>query len=182
MLTPPKSFIDLPAPTEIERRFLVDRDSLRRILDEVPLADRLEIAQFYLSADPEHVVRIRIEWTPNNPSEKRAIFAVKGPRCGITRTEQEYDIPLPVAEALRDFSVGRTITKVRYRIPDGRIVWEVDLFQNELQSLAIAEVELQSEDQKVDMPAWLGREITDDGHFSNAALATASDEVIQSLV
>lgn len=103
----------------------------------------------------------------------RGLVTLKSKAAGLSRAEYEYDIPLAHAEELlaRYCSRGR-LAKQRYvlALPDGR-AWEIDVFEGALAGLVTAEIELSREDEHVDLPAWLGREVTHDGRYSNAALA-----------
>jgi CYTH domain-containing protein len=47
----------------------------------------------------------------------------------------------------------------------------VDFFHGHLQGLVIAEVELDSEDEEVPTPPWLGDEITSSHQYANSCLA-----------
>jgi adenylate cyclase len=62
------------------------------------------------------------------------------------------------------------IEKNRYRILIGDLVWEVDEFFGDNAGLVVAEVELQSEDQVFERPAWLGKEVSHDRRYANANL------------
>ena len=48
--------------------------------------------------------------------------------------------------------------------------WEVDLFGGENEGLVIAEIELPSADHTFEAPPWLGREVSADPRYFNAAL------------
>jgi CYTH domain-containing protein len=50
-------------------------------------------------------------------------------------------------------------------------IWEIDEFEGELAGLILAEVELPSEQQPVELPPWIGLELTGLRNWSNAALA-----------
>jgi CYTH domain-containing protein len=50
-------------------------------------------------------------------------------------------------------------------------VYEVDVFAGENEGLILAEIELQSEDEKFEKPNWLGNELTNDARFYNAYLS-----------
>ena len=65
-----------------------------------------------------------------------------------------------------------SIKKRRYHWngADGSL-WEVDEFEDSLAGLIIAEVELESVDQSVDLPPWLGMELTNLRGWSNASLS-----------
>jgi len=62
------------------------------------------------------------------------------------------------------------IEKMRYAIPVGGLVWEVDEFFGENAGLIVAEVELGSEDQVFEKPRWVGEEVTADPRYFNANL------------
>ncbi len=49
--------------------------------------------------------------------------------------------------------------------------WEVDEFLGENAGLVVAELELESEQQPFERPAWLGREVTDDVRYYNTQLS-----------
>ena len=62
------------------------------------------------------------------------------------------------------------IEKNRYKIERDNLTWEVDEFFGENQGLVCAEVELKSEDQPYDKPAWVGEEVTGDPKYFNSNL------------
>ena len=62
------------------------------------------------------------------------------------------------------------IEKTRYKIDLNGLVWEIDEFQGENQGLILAEVELKSEDQKIDLPSWIGEEVSSDPRYFNSNL------------
>lgn len=52
----------------------------------------------------------------------------------------------------------------------GGLVWEVDEFHGGNEGLVIAEVELESAGQAIDLPAWVGEEVFGDPRYFNANL------------
>ncbi|HTG40002.1 MAG TPA: CYTH domain-containing protein, partial [Methylomirabilota bacterium] len=135
---------------EIERKFLVADPTILEGLDGVA------ISQAYLLDDPACVIRVR-------RAGDRGFVTLKGEAIGITRPEYEYEIPLVDVDAiLATMGDGRLIEKTRYRLPDGKITWEIDVFGGANTGLVVAEVELTDEKQVVSEPAWLGPEVTDD--------------------
>jgi len=62
------------------------------------------------------------------------------------------------------------IEKIRYRIPQGDLIWEVDEFSGENGGLIVAEVELQTENQAIALPNWIGEEVTGDSRYYNSNL------------
>jgi adenylate cyclase len=143
---------------EIERKFLVVGDEWK----QQGVATYLR--QGYISAEPGRIVRVRIDGDA-------AMLTIKGLSTGIACGEWEYAIPLADAQALLDQVCQQPlIEKNRYRIPAGDLVWEVDEFFGDNAGLVVAEVELQSEDQVFERPAWLGEEVSHDRRYANANL------------
>jgi adenylate cyclase len=143
---------------EIERKFLVCGDHWKS------LGERVLLRQGYLSSSPERVVRVRIEGSA-------AVLTIKGKTVGATRGEWEYPIPMEDAQRFLDDLCERPIIeKWRYRIPYQGMIWEVDEFLGENAGLVVAEVELESEEQKFDRPEWIGEEVTHDARYYNANL------------
>ena len=138
---------------EIERKFLV----LREALPDLPQGDELE--QGYLSTDP--AVRIRLVARPDGT--RHAALTIKGKGL-LTRAEFEYPIPVEDAEAMLRLCT-RSLRKVRREL--GPFV--LDHFKE--RDLWLAEIELKSENEAFEKPAWLGREVTQDPSYSNSRLA-----------
>ena len=75
---------------------------------------------------------------------------------------------------LRNFSVCANLSlieKTRYIIKHGDHLFEVDEFSGDNAGLIIAEVELKSEDEHFEKPAWLGKEVTGDSRYYNSSLS-----------
>lgn len=142
---------------EIERKFLVKDDSFRSLASEIH-----SIEQAYLSTTPEATVRVRI-------FDDSAWLTVKGRNQGAVRDEWEYQIPIEDArQMIEGCTGGKIIRKRRYRV--GR--WEVDEFSGSLQGLIVAEIELNSPGEQVELPDFIGREVTDDPRYYNSTLST----------
>lgn len=62
------------------------------------------------------------------------------------------------------------IEKRRYKINYRGLTWEVDAFLGDNEGLVLAEVELESEDQTVERPPWIGQDVTDDPRYFNVNL------------
>ncbi len=143
---------------EIERKFLV-KDSL--IFDSYT---GKKYIQGYLPSNGLVGTRIRI-------AGDKGYITIKSAVVGITRAEFEYEIPLADADAmLRTLCNQPLISKVRYKIEYKGFVWEVDVFDGDNKGLILAEVELKSEDEKVDLPDWIEKEVTGKKRFYNARL------------
>ena len=55
-------------------------------------------------------------------------------------------------------------------IPCATLAWEVDVFSGENLGLIIAEIELLHPDQHIDLPPWIGTEITGQQQYYNSSL------------
>jgi adenylate cyclase len=145
---------------EIERKFLVCGDEWRQAAVE-----RMAIRQAYLAPNGKASVRIRII---DNTS---ATLTVKSRPVALRRLELEYPIPTLEAEALMQLRHGSVVEKMRHRLPYGDLAWEVDVFAGENSGLVIAEIELRSERQPIELPCWIGEEITGQAQYYNGSLA-----------
>ena len=143
---------------EIERKFLVVGDAWKTSAGEGLLC-----RQGYLAADKRKTVRVRI-------LGDRGFLTIKGATDGISRMEFEYEIDYPDA-AYMLMLCDRIIEKHRYHLRHEGLIWEVDVFSGANEGLVMAEVELESEDQDVELPVWAGEEVSDDPRYYNACLA-----------
>jgi adenylate cyclase len=145
---------------EIERKFLVKDDSFKK-----DAFKSTRIVQGYLSSVPERTVRVRIKGD-------KGYLTVKGigNASGASRFEWEIEIPKEDAENLLKICEPGVIDKTRYLVKAGEHTFEVDEFYGDNEGLTIAEVELESEDQEFEKPAWLGKEVTGDPRFYNSML------------
>jgi CYTH domain-containing protein len=146
---------------EIERKFIVKKDIWEKFQKPAPTF----IRQGYLLITDETTIRVRF-------TETKGTMTIKGKQQGISRDEYEYEIPLDEAKEIFETHCQKTLSKNRYKIPVGSVIWEVDEYINNLSGLIIAEVELVYENQTIDvLPEWIGEEVTMDIKFSNAFLA-----------
>lgn len=146
---------------EIERKFLITSTAF---LDEFRAKNR--IIQGYLSSVPERTVRVRIKG-------EKGFLTIKGKSSdsGMSRMEWEKEIALEEAEQLLLLCEAGVIDKIRYEIPVGKHLYEVDVFSGENEGLILAEIELQSENETFEKPNWLGMEVTNDTRYYNAYLS-----------
>jgi adenylate cyclase len=143
---------------EIERKFLVD-PSLWSPQDEGTL-----FRQGYLSSAETCVVRVRL-------AGDDAFLTVKGATSGVTRLEFEYRIPQEDAIVmLGKLCESANIEKTRYRQQVGDKLWEIDVFHGENDGLIVAEVELRAEDEVLELPEWVVKEVSDDPRYFNSNL------------
>lgn len=147
--------------TETERKFLVLSDEYKN-----EAIAQYRIVQGYLSSHPERTVRVRIKGD-------KGFLTIKGKSnaAGTTRMEWEKEIPLPDAGQLLKLCEIGVIDKIRYEIPVGKHIYEVDEFFGENEGLVIAEIELEHEDEAFEKPRWLGDEVTGNEKYYNAYLS-----------
>jgi len=92
---------------------------------------------------------------------------------GVVRQETERQITPTDFDRLWPLTQGRRVRKVRHRVPEGALTWEVDQFLD--WPLWMAEVELPSEHHALAVPVWLqpvlGPEVSTDPRWRNHALA-----------
>ena len=103
--------------------------------------------------------------------DDKAYLTVKGPTIGVTRQEYEYEIPhADCVQMLEYLAEKPIIEKARYKIPFAGLTWEIDEFFGVNAGLIVAEVELTSESQAFEKPAWVGEEISSDPRYFNSNL------------
>jgi adenylate cyclase len=145
-------------PLEIERKFLVKLDQM-----ELP-AEGVSIKQSYINTASNITVRVRI-------INDKAYLTLKGENRGAVRSEFEYEVPFNEAKDIMGELCARPfIEKVRYEIPFNGHVWEIDVFSGDNDGLCVAEVEMLSEDEHVEIPSWVVQEVTDQKRYYNSQL------------
>ena len=143
---------------EIERKFLAHPRKWSE------LGPGKQIRQGYLSTVKERTVRARTVGD-------KGFLTIKGVNTGISRDEYEYEVPFKDAtEILDNLCEKPLIEKTRYRIPHAGNTWEVDEFTGVNRGLTTAEIELKDANQKVELPEWIDREVSDDPRYFNANL------------
>ena len=146
---------------EIERKYLIRQ--LPANLSTYPVR---YIEQGYLCTEP--VVRIRRD---NDSYE--LTYKSKG-----LMTREEHNLPLTreAYEHLLSKIDGRLIRKKRYMIPFTDILTiELDVFEEDLSPLMLAEVEFPDETSANTFvpPAWFGEDVTFSGEYHNSRLSRA---------
>lgn len=149
---------------EIERKYLLHR------MPKLPKdAIRTDLAQGYLPGArlQERVRRVRRRGEP-----ARYYRTVKL-GSGISRIEVEEECDEAIFRRLWPLTKGRRVRKLRYRVADGDLTWEIDRFRD--RDLVLAEIELPSEDHQVTLPDWLRdhvvRDVTGEREYVNVNLA-----------
>jgi len=148
---------------EIERKFLIDIDKLPKLKNGVY---RL---QGYLSTEP--CVRVIVIPWGNIFRKSKAFLAIKGEG---TLVRKEYEYPIPKEEGISLLGMSKhLLSKTRFFIKDKnqKITWEIDKFHGRLSGLWVAEVELESQTRKIDLPNWVVKEVTEDHKYYSMYLA-----------
>ncbi len=147
---------------EIERKFLVDNPALAILNARCSF----KIFQGYISNDPARTVRLRI-------GDEKGFLTIKGASFndGTTRQEWEQEISLLKAKALMPLCLPGIIKKTRYHVVEQQQLFEVDVFEAAHKGLVIAEIELKHAKDSIQLPKWIGKEVTGDKRYYNSYLA-----------
>lgn len=143
---------------EIERKYL-----LKKLPNNLDTYRHRHLEQGYLCTAP--VVRIRKD-------DDRYELTYKS---GGMMVRQEYNLLLTKDsyEHLKKKVDGRLITKKRYMIPYEKYMIELDVFENDLAPLVLAEVEFETEEEANSFtpPEWFGKDVTFSKAYHNSVLS-----------
>jgi adenylate cyclase len=143
---------------EIERKYLLKGDSWRE------LSIGSVYCQGYIATKNQVTVRVRIVG-------QQGYLTIKGPSVKCSRLEFEYPIPVEDAqEMLNTLCEQPLIEKIRYKVQWGGLTWEIDEFDGLNQGLILAEVELNDANQEIELPPWIGEEVSHDHRYFNSYL------------
>lgn len=148
------------AHKEIERKFLVTECP-----SDLEIGHGTALLQGYLSIDPERMLSVRIR------KATTAVMTIKQGR-GISRTEVEVPLTSDQFDVLWPLSIAR-LRKRRHVVEvEGHRI-ELDIFEDSLAGLQLAEVEFTSieEAHAFVPPRWFGRDVTEDPLYLNQTLA-----------
>ncbi len=145
---------------EIERKFLVRNDSYKQ-----KSFAHSHIQQGYLCSNSERTVRVRIR-------DKQAYLTIKGPtpEGGLNCYEFEKEITYEEGLQLMRLCEPGVIDKVRWLVDFECHTFEVDEFFGDNEGLVMAEVELTSTYEHVDLPDFVGQEVTGNSRYFNTQL------------
>ncbi len=144
---------------EIERKFLVTGDYKSLAVSHS------RIIQGYICRERGRTVRVRLR-------DEQGYLTIKGPSFGggLSRYEFEKEITKDEALSLLRLCEAGVIDKVRWLVPSGKHTFEVDEFFGDNAGLVVAEVELSSEGEPYERPAFLGEEVTGNRRYYNSSL------------
>lgn len=146
-------------PVEIERKFLVQGDYKSLAVSHS------RIRQGYICSSRGRTVRVRLR-------DEKGYLTIKGPSLngGLSRYEFEKEISVDEALSLLCLCEPGMVDKIRWLVPVGKHVFEVDEFFGDNEGLVVAEVELAEETEDFERPAFLGMEVTGDRRYYNSSL------------
>lgn len=151
------------AGVEVERKYL-----LRALPPLPPGTPSVEVEQGYL---PGEVLQERLRRVRRGGAVE-CWRTVKLGR-GVARVEVEEACSEALFERLWPLTEGCRVRKRRHVVAAGDRCWELDEFLD--RDLVLAEIELASADEPVELPAWLApyvvREVTDEDAYVNRRLA-----------
>ena len=144
---------------EIERRFLIKNDNWKEFI-----TNKIMIKQGYLSNSlDDWIIRIRF-------TGKDYKIALKKHITSFTNYEFEYSIARKDGEIIMS-NLSNTIKKERFFLEIDKKSWIIDCFKENNYPLEIAEIELSKEDENLNLPTFISKEITGFTDYSNFSLA-----------
>ncbi|MES2971054.1 MAG: CYTH domain-containing protein [Patescibacteria group bacterium] len=149
-------------PVEIERKFLVP--TLPDNLEEFP---HKAIKQGYIVIGTDGTeVRLRDKAGKYTLTVKSKGELSRG-ECESALTREQFDTFWPTTE-------GRRVEKTRYEIPHGDLTIELDVYEGDLIGHVSAEIEFPTvwAADVLEVPDWLGADVTADSAYKNQNLAT----------
>ncbi len=160
---------------EIEKKYLfIEGVDVSKLIDMS--SRKYEIEQFYLN-NSEGDVRYR--------ARDGVYFKTIKTGSGLAREEFEEEVPLEeYNEALliaKDDMLGAMIKKTRYIVPFEGLIYELDVFKDNLESLVLMEVEFNTVASALshNLPdlflSYVESEVTEDSRYVNMVLATTKD-------
>jgi CYTH domain-containing protein len=148
---------------EIERKFLV-----RALPEDLESWAATRLEQGYVAITDDAEVRVR-----RRAGDATATLTIKS-APGLARVEEELELDARRFAGLWPLTAGRRLVKTRHtrEVAPG-IVYELDVYEGDLEGLQTLEVEFADEATAgaFDPPPWAGDELTGDRRYANQALA-----------
>ncbi len=153
---------------EIEKKFLV-----KEIPENISQYDNVEIRQGYLIDSCEENNDIERRFRKEN---EKCFFTIKTVISGNgrhIREEKTHQITQESFNELWPKTEGRRLEKTRYKIPYGKYLIELDIYNGRHLGLVVAEIEFPNIAEAMGFipPSWIGEDITEDKRYSNQELA-----------
>src|SRR5262249_22219028 len=108
---------------------------------------------------------------PRDYDDSSATLTLKSRSSKLRRREFEYAIPTLDAEELISLRRSCIVERVRHIVPYGNLHWEVDRLSGKNLGLVVAEIELPDENHQIELPTWIGSEVTGQDRYYNGTLA-----------
>jgi CYTH domain-containing protein len=116
----------------------------------------------HLLLDDYNLVRVRVR-------DSKGFITIKGIPDMLGTPEYEYSIPGSLAEGLLKRFSDKYIIKLRNIITYKNKKWEVDEFISPVKFI-LAEIELSDIQEDIEIPSWIGKEVTGDHRYSNSEI------------
>jgi adenylate cyclase len=148
---------------EIERKFLV-----WALPEDLEGWTATRLQQGYLAITDDVEVRVR-----RREGDEAATLTIKS-APGLVRVEEELEIDARRFAALWPLTAGRRLVKTRHtRQADAGVLYELDVYEGDLDGLRTLEVEFGDEAtaRAFVAPPWAGEDVTGDRRYANQALA-----------
>ncbi|MBQ7832479.1 MAG: AAA family ATPase [Lachnospiraceae bacterium] len=171
LITEISLFLGEPEPMEIERKYLIEYPDIEWLKKQENCC-RVDIVQTYLSTVGNEEHRVRQRGTDGNyvyyETIKRKVDDFKRIEIERRLTKDQYLRLLMEADIEK-----HPIRKSRYCLVYENQYFEIDIYPF-WDDKAIVEIELNSADEQVNFPKELKviKEVTEDGSYKNASLAT----------
>jgi CHAD domain-containing protein/CYTH domain-containing protein len=153
---------------EVERKYL-----LRFVPEMARDGRRLDIAQGYVPGSKLHERIRRVSVQHGSGRREVRFYRTVKLGEGVARTELEEETTEAIFLTMWPLTKRHRLRKRRFEVDVDGQTWEIDEFKN--RNLVLAEIELDSEDEKVMFPDWLApavqREVTGEPEFQNINLA-----------
>ncbi len=148
-------------PLEIEKKYLVN--------DKMPDPGKYnskKILQGYITENGDSVtVRLR--------RKGEQFFLTVKTRGNEIRGEAESEISKEQFDTFWPLTLNKRVEKVRYEIPYGKHIIELDIYYGRLEGLITAEVEFENKEQLNNFipPGWFDKDVSADIRYRNQFLA-----------
>lgn len=151
----------------IRRKFLVDRSYAEQIVSQA--SDVFTVMQGYLSTQPNH--RICIQLIRDGGGHQRAFITIAGQTINNMTSCFSYEVPIADGQSMFLMSDVFLPEKKRFVVDYRGSEWIVDQHRGPNDGLMVAKVEQASLTSHIDIPPWVGLEVTNDTNYTGAKIA-----------
>ena len=144
---------------EIEKRFLIKNKNWKNYI-----INHSSLEQGYFNSDSDGwIIRVRSENEQYKLTFKKHLY-------DSTSQEFEYEIPSSEGKIILS-NLKNKVRKDRFYLKINQQDWIIDIFKDKNFPLEIAEIEVPSLKNKIELPSFLSKEITGMKKFSNFSLS-----------